>query len=232
MLFHCNFSFFLVFLRSVHSLALRLPETGRQFVSFSTIESQYCHFNHFRGHTTTIFCEISKSDDIVGDNILYHDTENSKKITSNIDTNRNENDSKYRNPLIISSPLTLLGADSFGDILGGDGLETNIASSSSSGSALSVHDFSAMERVVLTANGNLQRIMRYTHMSYTGTFNVTSPYGVLKCCLLYSSSYYGAKVSVRVIKCDKISPTIFDRQVELYVNDRKFCTAIGKVSGF
>ena len=76
----------------------------------------------------------------------------------------------------------------------GSNLETSVEVSSD--------DFSPFERVVITANGNLQRIM---------------------------SAYYGAPVSVRIIRCNEISPRVFDREVELIVGEKVFCTAVGKV---
>jgi len=61
-----------------------------------------------------------------------------------------------------------------------------------------------MERVVLTANGNLQRIM---------------------------SAYYGSPVTVRVKKCQKVenSSMLYDREVDLVSGGRVFCTAVGKI---
>lgn len=55
------------------------------------------------------------------------------------------------------------------------------------------NDFTPIERIILTANGNLQRIM---------------------------SAYYGSKVTVEVIKCDRISHTLFAREVNLLVDGK------------
>ena len=63
-------------------------------------------------------------------------------------------------------------------------------------------EFSPFERVILTANGNLQRIM---------------------------SAYYGAPVHVKINKCVQVESQVFDREVDLYVGDFTFCRAIGKV---
>ena len=93
-----------------------------------------------------------------------------------------------------------LGADSFGDIMGQS--EVGLMTGDIADTTISMIDFSPMERIVLTSNGNLQRIM---------------------------NSYYGEKVTVKVIKCNQIDGNNFDRHVELYVNNKKFCTAIGKV---
>lgn len=64
-------------------------------------------------------------------------------------------------------------------------------------------EFSPFERVILTANGNLQRIM---------------------------SAYYGAPVLVKINKCVRAGDQMFDREVDLYVGDYVFCRAMGKVS--
>ena len=74
--------------------------------------------------------------------------------------------------------------------------------------------FSALDRIILTANGNLQRII---------------------------SSYYDAPVEVKVISCKerthlpyddapKMIPGIWDRKVELEVSNVKFCTAISEIT--
>ena len=53
--------------------------------------------------------------------------------------------------------------------------------------------FSPLERIILTANGNLQRIM---------------------------SAYYGAPVIVDVIKTSRLENKCYDRKVNLLVNDK------------
>ena len=83
------------------------------------------------------------------------------------------------------------GENNFGDIMGG--CETHVTVEGS---------LTPMERVVMTANGNLQRIM---------------------------SAHYDAPVFVRVLKCDRMNSTTFGRHVDLVVNDRVFCTAIGTI---
>lgn len=65
-------------------------------------------------------------------------------------------------------------------------------------------EFSPFERVILTANGNLQRIM---------------------------SAYYGAPVHVKINKCVRVDSQIFDREVDLHVGEYAFCRAMGKVIG-
>ena len=95
------------------------------------------------------------------------------------------------------------GEDNFGDIMLRDniGCETDVSISS---------EFTNIERMILTANGNLQRIM---------------------------SAYYGSPIKVEVIKSEPISRSTtkegvmvtYDREVDLLVNGRKFCNAITKV---
>jgi hypothetical protein len=62
--------------------------------------------------------------------------------------------------------------------------------------------FTPMERIVITANGNLQRIM---------------------------SAHYGAPVSVTVKKCDKIGTMLYDRQVDIMVGQKIFCEVVGSI---
>ena len=71
------------------------------------------------------------------------------------------------------------------------GRETDVLLNSNSGT--SSDNFTPIERIILTANGNLQRIM---------------------------SAYYGSKVTVEVIKCDRISHTLFAREVNLLVSGK------------
>ena len=73
------------------------------------------------------------------------------------------------------------------------GLETSVVIDGS---------YEPLERVVLTANGNLQRIM---------------------------SAYYGSSVVVDVLKCDKIGEREYDREVDLLVDGQKFCNAKGAI---
>ena len=62
------------------------------------------------------------------------------------------------------------------------------------------------QRVVITANGNLQRIM---------------------------SAYYGYPVNVEITRCDLVlkstEEVIYEREVNLVANHKVFCTAISKV---
>jgi hypothetical protein len=89
-----------------------------------------------------------------------------------------------------------LGENNFGDIMGSNCITENIIESG---------EFSPMERVVLTANGNLQRIM---------------------------SSYYGANVRVVILECSKVEDKHYSREVDLVVGDRRFCKATGRVEIF
>jgi hypothetical protein len=91
----------------------------------------------------------------------------------------------------VSPRLSSYGENNFGDIMGG--CETHVTID---GSLL------PMERVALTANGNLQRIM---------------------------SAHYDAPVYVHVLKCDRLNATTFDRHVNLVVDGRTFCTAVGVI---
>ncbi|CAM9738040.1 unnamed protein product, partial [Phaeothamnion confervicola] len=60
--------------------------------------------------------------------------------------------------------------------------------------------FPPLERVVLTANGNLQRVV---------------------------SSYYNSAVTVSIVRCaeTEAGSGVYDREVTLSVGDRPFCTA-------
>jgi len=81
---------------------------------------------------------------------------------------------------------------SLGDIMGGaEGLGN-----------LALPEFSALERIVLTANGNLQRII---------------------------SSYYNSPVSINVIRSVKTGDWVYDRKVKLVVHSQVFCVASSKV---
>ena len=84
-----------------------------------------------------------------------------------------------------------------GDIMEGSSIQTNVVVEG---------NFSNIERIILSANGNLQRIM---------------------------SAYYNLPVSVKVVHStmtNKINSVVYyDREVELIVRDRKFCTAVSKV---
>eukprot|EP01038_Epipyxis_sp_PR26KG_P008889 gene8889-11988_t len=62
--------------------------------------------------------------------------------------------------------------------------------------------FTPMERIVLSANGNLQRIL---------------------------SAYYGAPINVVIRKCDEVEPSVFDREVDLVMSNQVICTAKGKI---
>ena len=95
------------------------------------------------------------------------------------------------------------GEDNFGDIMFNDqiGCETDISISS---------EFTNVERMILTANGNLQRIM---------------------------SAYYGSPIRVEVLKSDPVdcddvendAIVTYDREVNLCVNGKQFCNAVTKV---
>ena len=98
-------------------------------------------------------------------------------------------------PASSGEAVKRLGPDNFGDIMGG--CETSIVVGG---------QFTPMERVVLTANGNLQRIM---------------------------SAYYGSPVTVGVRRCEKVHDEkikmLYDREVELLVGGKVFCTAVGRI---
>jgi len=95
---------------------------------------------------------------------------------------------KTRMNLALSSNF---GENNFGDIMGGCETSVTIAGS-----------FTPMERVVLSANGNLQRIM---------------------------SAYYDAPVLVQVVKSEPRGITDFEREVNLMMDNKVFCTAIGQI---
>lgn len=99
-------------------------------------------------------------------------------------------------PAAPASEGVAYGANNFGDIMGG--CETHVVVDGT---------FTPLERVVLTANGNLQRIM---------------------------SAYYGAPVTVKVRRCDRVGDGkfgfgLYDREVDLVADGRVFCTAVGRI---
>ena len=63
--------------------------------------------------------------------------------------------------------------------------------------------FSPLERVALSAEGDLQRII---------------------------SSFYNAPVAVTIKRCAEVTPEVFDREVDLSVLGRVFCTATSSLS--
>lgn len=78
------------------------------------------------------------------------------------------------------------------------GCETNVLVS---------NEFSNIERIIITANGNLQRIM---------------------------SAYYGHPITVKVKKCDLKSMSEnsykYNREVDLLVDGKVFCNAVSNVN--
>jgi hypothetical protein len=105
----------------------------------------------------------------------------------------------YSNKQINPTLKIGFGPNNFGDLMG------TCTNTTVNG------NFFPMERVVLTANGNLQRIM---------------------------SAYYGATVEVKVLRCDKLqkedkenqfSKEEYDREVDIFVAGKKFCNAKGKI---
>jgi len=97
-------------------------------------------------------------------------------------------------PQLKPSLEQVYGPNNFGDIMGG--CETHVSVGGS---------FTPMERVVLTANGNLQRLM---------------------------SAYYGAPVTVSVNRCEKVvqeGKLVYDREVDLLMDNQVFCSAVGKI---
>ena len=127
----------------------------------------------------------------------------------------NRHTPRTRNNMILmdnnnNKKVMTYGADNFGDVMGG--CETNMIVGGS---------FTPLERIVITANGNLQRIM---------------------------SAYYGAPVIVSIIKCDPIKDIksyitdrridtnnddnllcVYDREVSLLMNNQIFCIAKGMI---
>ena len=93
-------------------------------------------------------------------------------------------------PAAVTRPA--YGSNNFGDIMAGT--QTNVTVNG---------NYSPLERIVITANGNLQRIL---------------------------SAYYGAPVTVVIKKCDKVSKGLYDREVDLVVNDEVVCTALGQIT--
>lgn len=63
--------------------------------------------------------------------------------------------------------------------------------------------FSPLERIMLTANGNLQRLL---------------------------SCYYGHPITVEVIKCERTDENNFDREVDIMMGSKVICTATGKIT--
>jgi len=86
------------------------------------------------------------------------------------------------------------GPAHFGDIMGGSQINTAQAE-------LQLQ-FSALERILLTANGNLQRII---------------------------SSFYNAPVTVQIIRNKRVGDWVYDREVKLIVHSKCFCKATSKV---
>eukprot|EP01031_Cornospumella_fuschlensis_P032914 gene32914-39805_t len=63
--------------------------------------------------------------------------------------------------------------------------------------------YTPLERIILTANGNLQRLL---------------------------SAIYNAPVEVRVKKCDKIDDHVLNREVDLLVGDQVVCIITGEIT--
>ena len=62
--------------------------------------------------------------------------------------------------------------------------------------------FSPLERIILTANGNLQRIL---------------------------SAYYGSTISVVIKKCERVDFARYDREVDILMGSQLICTATGEI---
>jgi len=84
------------------------------------------------------------------------------------------------------------GPNNFGDIMGD--LETHTFVNGA---------FTPLERVVLTANGNLQRIL---------------------------SAYYGSPITIVVKKCVELESGTFAREVDLVMRKQVVCSASGKIT--
>eukprot|EP00953_Heterococcus_sp_UTEX-ZZ885_P029320 15570-Heterococcus_DN1.PRE.2 len=84
-------------------------------------------------------------------------------------------------------------------------------------------DFTPLERVVLTANGNLQRII--SKRLCLQRLAADSIAFVSLACICYHSSYYNAPVDVAIDKCEHIGDGVYDRAVTLSVAGVKFCIA-------
>ncbi|CAN0049591.1 unnamed protein product, partial [Hapterophycus canaliculatus] len=95
-----------------------------------------------------------------------------------------------------SLEAALAGSPHFGDIMGGGGGGADRNTGRQGGGLL--QHFDAMERVVLTANGNLQRVI---------------------------SSYYNSPVTVDITYCEEVEPSVYEREVEISIFGRVFCVA-------
>ncbi|CAN0329448.1 unnamed protein product [Pylaiella littoralis] len=95
-------------------------------------------------------------------------------------------------PGTVSLEAALTRSPHFRDIL--SGVESNRKGQQSG----LLHTFEPMERVVLTANGNLQRMM---------------------------SSYYNSPVTVDIKYCREVEPSVYEREVEISIFGRVFCRA-------
>ena len=80
----------------------------------------------------------------------------------------------------------------FGDIM--EGTSTPV---------IDLSEFTPLERIALTANGNLQRII---------------------------SSYYNAAVEVDILRCERTGHSTYDREVTLSVAGTLFCKAVSRVT--
>jgi hypothetical protein len=82
--------------------------------------------------------------------------------------------------------------------------------------------FSELERMVLTANANLQRLMRYVLRNHKQQCPVHSRPAF--------SAYYNEPVHVEVLKNECILHGVYNRQVDLTVRSRVFCKATSVVA--
>ncbi|CAN0122010.1 unnamed protein product [Scytosiphon promiscuus] len=80
--------------------------------------------------------------------------------------------------------------------MGGGGSGADLIKGRQGGGLL--QHFDAMERVVLTANGNLQRVI---------------------------SSYYNSPVTVDITYCEEVEPAVYEREVEISIFGNVFCVA-------
>ena len=109
-----------------------------------------------------------------------------------------------RRPSPVPPPLTQAEAITTPRLGGHMGDLMSTGPSASSSFAALPDSFAPLERVLLTANGNLQRII---------------------------SSYYNCTVTVRLIHNRNVAgrPGAFDREVRLYCRGQDFCTAVSEV---
>lgn len=73
--------------------------------------------------------------------------------------------------------------------------------------------FTPLERIILTANGNLQRILRFLHQIVSQQL-LNDICGFTTCI----SAYYGSTITVDIKKCDQVRYLEYDREVNLVMS--------------